>query len=152
MQPEAGVDFARTYNLRLAVKASGHDYLGRSTARHSLLISTQKFQNSSFTDNFIVGGQNLGSAVTLGSGISLYTMYELTKAHGKIAVGGAASTVVPSGGYVQGGGHSALSPTFGLAADNCLGILTSLLILSLHQRSFFRTLCGDCRWQPCYSE
>ena len=60
----------------------------------------------------MVGGQNLGSAV--------HVMYQLTKAHGKITVGGTASTVVPSGGYVQGGGH--LSPTFGLLADNCLGI------------------------------
>jgi hypothetical protein len=70
----------------------------------------------------MVGGQNLGSAATLGSGIPLHVMYELTGAHGKIAVGGTASTVVPSGGYVQGGGHSALSPTLGLAADNCFGI------------------------------
>ncbi|KAF8804519.1 FAD-binding domain-containing protein [Phlegmacium glaucopus] len=117
---QAGVNFARTNNLRLAVKASGHDYLGRSTAKNSLLISTHKLQNSSFTDNFIVGGQSLGPAVTLGSGIPLSAMYSLTKAHGKIAVGGTASTVVPSGGYVQGGGHSALSPTLGLAADNCI--------------------------------
>jgi len=52
----------------------------------------------------------------------LDTMYELTKAQGKIAVGGTAATVVPAGGYFQGGGHSALSPTLGLAADNCLEI------------------------------
>lgn len=70
----------------------------------------------------MVGGQNLGSAVTLGSGVPLQVMYELTRAQGKITVGGSTSTVVPSGGYVQGGGHSAISPTFGLLADNCLGI------------------------------
>jgi hypothetical protein len=75
----------------------------------------------------MVGGQNLGSAVTLGSGIPLHVMYQLTKAHGKITVGGTAATVVPSGGYFQGGGHSALSPTFGLLADICLGICPLLL-------------------------
>ena len=74
----------------------------------------------------MVGGKNLGSAVTLGSGIPLRMMYELTKAQGKITVGGSTATVVPAGGYVQGGGHSALSPTFGLLADNCLGICPSL--------------------------
>ena len=79
----------------------------------------------------MVNGRNLGSAVTLGSGVPLHVMYELTKAHGKITVGGTASTVVPSGGYVQGGGHSALSPTFGLLADNCLGICPLLLTLCL---------------------
>ena len=104
------------------MKTSGHDYLGRSTAKNSLLISTHKLQNYSFTENFTVGGQNLGSAVNLGSGISVQMIYELTKTQGKIAVGGTASTVVAAGGYVQGGGHSALSPTYGLAADNCLGI------------------------------
>ena len=50
--------------------------------------------------------------------VPLHIIYQLTKAHGKITVGGTASTVVPSGGYVHGGGHSALSPTFGLLADN----------------------------------
>ena len=60
-------------------------------------------KNSSFTDNFMVGGQNLGSAATLGSGVPLHVMYQLTKAHGNTIVGGTASTVVPSGGYVQGG-------------------------------------------------
>ena len=78
----------------------------------------------------MVGGQNLGSAATLGSGIPLDVMYELTKAQGKIVVGGTAATVVPSGGYFQGGGHSALSPTLGLAADNCLGIFLLLYIVS----------------------
>jgi FAD/FMN-containing dehydrogenase len=85
----------------------------------------------------MVSGQNLGSAVTLGSGVPLHVMYELTRAQGKITVGGTASTIVPSGGYVQGGGHSPLSPTFGLLADNCLGICPLLLTLCLfHQRSF----------------
>ncbi|KAF8156884.1 FAD-binding domain-containing protein [Crassisporium funariophilum] len=117
---QAGVNFARVHNLRLAVKASGHDYLGRSTAKNSFLISTHKMQDSTFSDNFLVGGKGQGPAVTLGSGIPLSKMYSLTKAQGKIAVGGTASTVVPAGGYVQGGGHSALAPMFGLAADNCL--------------------------------
>ena len=85
----------------------------------------------------MVGGQDLGSAATLGSGVPLHVMYELTKAHGKITVGGTASTVVPSGGYVQGGGHSALSPTFGLLADNCLGICPLLLTSCLSHQHLF---------------
>ena len=84
----------------MAVKASGHDFLGRSTAKNSLLISTHKLQNYSFTDNFVVGGNNLGSAVTVGSGIPLYVMYQLSLAEGKIFVGGEAATVVAAGGYV----------------------------------------------------
>ena len=103
------------------MKSSGHDYLGRSTAKESLLISTHRFQNITFHDNFVVGRQNFGSAVTIGSGVDLATLYQATKAQGKIAVGGTASTVAASGGYFQGAGHSALSPLLGLVVDNTLG-------------------------------
>lgn len=118
---QIGVNFARTHNLRLTVKASGHDYLGRSTAKNSLLISTHQLQTIVYTDAFIVNGTNLGPAVTLGSGITLQQMYKSNQGKGRFSVGGTAATVVPSGGYVQGAGHSSMSPTFGLAADNCLG-------------------------------
>ncbi|KAJ3575467.1 hypothetical protein NP233_g1082 [Leucocoprinus birnbaumii] len=117
---KAGVRFARQHDLRLSVKASGHDYLGRSTAKNSLLIHTHKLQSISFTDNFIVGHTNKGSAVTVGSGVNLSSLYNATQQVGKIFVGGTAATVVAGGGYVQGAGHSALSPLLGLAADNTL--------------------------------
>ncbi|KAK0186366.1 FAD-binding domain-containing protein [Armillaria mellea] len=117
---QIGISFSSAHNLRLAVKASGHDYLGRSTARNSLLISTHKFQNITFAENFAVSGHNEGSAVTVGSGVPLNTLYQAAKGQGKILVGALAATVVAAGGYIQGGGHSALSPLLGLAADNVL--------------------------------
>ncbi|KAK0475870.1 FAD-binding domain-containing protein [Armillaria novae-zelandiae] len=117
---QIGVAFSSTHNLRLAVKASGHDLLGRSTARNSLLISTHKFQDIIFAENFTVSGNNEGSAVTVGSGVPLNTLYQAAKEQGKILVGGVAATVVAAGGYVQGGGYSMLSPLLGLAADNVL--------------------------------
>ncbi|KAF7369145.1 FAD-binding domain-containing protein [Mycena venus] len=117
---QAAVKFSSTHNLRVVIKSSGHDYLGRSTAPNSLLIHTHKFQNVSFTDSFSIGSENMGSAVTLGSGVYSHTLYEQGKANGKTAVGGAAATVSNAGGWVQGAGHSALSPTFGLGADNAL--------------------------------
>ncbi|KAJ6527359.1 FAD-binding domain-containing protein [Mycena vulgaris] len=104
---QAVVKFVSTHNLHLAVKSSGHDYLGRSTAPHSLLIHTVNFQNISFADSFFAGLQDMGPAVT-------------EKQTVKIAVSGAAATVCTAGGYIQGGGHSALSPSYGLAADNAL--------------------------------
>ncbi|KAJ6557654.1 hypothetical protein B0H19DRAFT_946457 [Mycena capillaripes] len=117
---QAAVKFAAAHNLRLVVKSSGHDFLGRSTAPNSLLIRTAAFTKTTFTDAFYVGEQNMGSAVTVGSGVHLQDFYSETKANGKIAVGGSAATVSVAGGYMQGAGHSALSPLFGLAADNVL--------------------------------
>lgn len=74
-----------------------------------------------FTDNFVVGGKSLGPAVTVQSGVALNTLYTTAKAQGRFVVGGTAATVAPAGGYVQGAGHSAMSPLLGLGADNCFG-------------------------------
>ncbi|KAF8529332.1 FAD-binding domain-containing protein [Hysterangium stoloniferum] len=117
---QASVRFAKIHNLKVAIKASGHDFLGRSTAKNSFLIWTRHLLNVTFHDSFTVGGVDQGSVVTAGSGVGFHTLYALTKEQGKIYVGGTAASVVASGGYVQGAGHSALSPTFGLAADNAL--------------------------------
>lgn len=63
----------------------------------------------------------IGSAMTAGSGMPLNLLYEEAKRQGKYYVGGITATVALAGGYIQGAGHSAFSPTFGLAADNALG-------------------------------
>jgi FAD binding domain len=69
------MQFAQSHNLRVAIKSSGHDYLGRSTAKNSLLIHIHKLQSVNFTDNFVVNGKSKGSAVTVGSGVSLSQLY-----------------------------------------------------------------------------
>ncbi|KAH9985248.1 hypothetical protein BJV77DRAFT_965658 [Russula vinacea] len=117
---QAGISFAQAHNLRVVIKSSGHDYLGRSTAKNSLLLWTAYFKNITFTDHFSIAGSDLGSAVTVGSGVGLKTLYDATKAQNKMFVGGTAATVSPAGGYIQGAGHSGFSPLYGLAADNVL--------------------------------
>ncbi|KAJ6466810.1 FAD-binding domain-containing protein [Mycena sanguinolenta] len=136
---QAAVNFSRTHNLRVAVKSSGHDYLGRSTAPSSLLIRTGNFQNVSFSDSFLIGSTDVGSTVTVGGGAFAQTMYTAGKANGKIGVGGSAATVCIAGGWVQGAGHSALSPTFGLGADNALEfeiVVASGELLKVNQNSY----------------
>ncbi|KAI9452284.1 FAD-binding domain-containing protein [Lactarius psammicola] len=117
---QAGVRFAQAHDLRVVIKSSGHDYLGRSTAKNSLLIWTAYFRDITFTDHFLVGGADQGSAVTVGSGVGLKYIYAAAKAQNKMFVGGTAATVSAAGGYTQGAGHSAFSPIYGLAADNVL--------------------------------
>jgi hypothetical protein len=132
---KAGVNFARDHNLKVAIKASGHDLLGRSTAKGSLLLWTHYFQDITFHQSFKVGDKDMGESVTVGSGVSLRMLYEATKARGKIFVGGAAQEVVLAGGYLQGAGHSPLSPKYGLAADNVLGMYY-YIVLFPHGRNF----------------
>ncbi|KAF7377570.1 FAD-binding domain-containing protein [Mycena sanguinolenta] len=131
---QAAVKFSSTHNLRVVLKSSGHDYLGRSTAPNSLLIHT----HISFSDSFFIGSKDMGSTVTLGSGVFAQTLYAQGKTNGKIAVGAVAATVCIGGGWVQGAGHSALSPTFGLGADNALEfdiVVASRELLKVNENS-----------------
>ena len=72
---KAGVKFAASHNLKVVIKASGHDYLGRSTARGSLLLWTHQLQNITFSDSFIIGGKDQGSVATVGSGVPANQLY-----------------------------------------------------------------------------
>jgi FAD/FMN-containing dehydrogenase len=117
---QEGIRFAQAHDLRVVIKSSGHDVLGRSTAKNSLLLWTAYFNNITFTEQFIVDGSDHGPAVTVGSGVGLATLYAAAKARGKMYVGGSSTTVSPAGGYIQGAGHSPFSPVYGLAADNVL--------------------------------
>ena len=61
-----------------------------------------------------------GPAIKMGAGVSAYEAYVVANASGLVVVGGECPTVGITGGYTQGGGHSALSSKYGLAADQTL--------------------------------
>lgn len=121
---QEAVRFARRHNIRLAVKNSGHDFLGRSAAPNSLQILTNRMKGLQTVDDFVPKGApkhtGEGPAVTLDAGISLQEMYAALAKQNRTVVGGTAHTVGPTGGYIQGGGHSFLSPWKGMASDNAL--------------------------------
>lgn len=56
----------------------------------------------------------------MGAGILGYEAVTLAAAQGLVVLSGTCPTVGAAGGYLQGGGHSALSTNFGLAADQVL--------------------------------
>lgn len=41
---KAGIDFARENNVRLVIRNTGHDFMGRSTGYGSLAINTHNFK------------------------------------------------------------------------------------------------------------
>lgn len=61
-----------------------------------------------------------GPAYTLGSGVMGFQVLDALTPQGYVLVGGECPTVGLAGGYTQGGGHSALSTSFGLGADQTL--------------------------------
>jgi FAD/FMN-containing dehydrogenase len=60
--------------------------------------------------------------VTIGAGQDFQGVYEFAEANNITVVGGSALSVGAAGGWINGGGHSALSNRFGLGVDNALEI------------------------------
>lgn len=116
------VRFASHHNLRLAIKNTGHDFLGRSTAPESLQILTHNMKDINIVDSFVPKGSSKseGPAITIGAGIQLPEMYEAVAKRNRTVIAGAAHTVGAAGGYIQGGGHSPFGHWKGLASDNAL--------------------------------
>ncbi|GAB1215628.1 hypothetical protein ATERTT37_004820 [Aspergillus terreus] len=121
---QKAVRFAKQRNIRLAVKNSGHCFLGRSAAVESLQILTHDMKGIELVDDFLPAGAPAdareGPAVTIDAGVSLREMYTAVGAANRTVVGGSSFTVGAAGGYVQGGGHSLLGPLKGMASDNAL--------------------------------
>lgn len=55
-------------------------------------------------------------AVTLGAGVQWYEAYAAVNEHGRLMVGGVSTggSIGTTGGWLAGGGHSFLSPSYGL--------------------------------------
>lgn len=132
----AAINFARTKNVRFVIRNTGHEYVrcrvvevtkanmfncsykGGSTGAGSLSIWTQHLKTAQFSD--WSDSSYKGKAFKMGAGILGYEAVTLAAAQGLVILSGTCPTVGAAGGYLQGGGHSALSTNFGLAADQVL--------------------------------
>ncbi|KAJ2933089.1 hypothetical protein H1R20_g3993, partial [Candolleomyces eurysporus] len=122
---QAAVRFAKEHNLKLVVKNTGHDYLGRSTGRNSFMIWTHLMKDIEFNDAFVAeggDGSEQHEAVTLGAGVQWIEAYAAVGARDRLIVGGISpdGSVGAAGGWVLGGGHSPFAGQFGLGVDNAL--------------------------------
>lgn len=115
----ATLAFARTHNIRLVIRNTGHDYLGKSTGAGALAIWTHHLFNITVHQTY-QSGVYTGPALTVGAGVQVHAAAEAAHAHNLVVVGANAVSAGLAGGYSQGGGHSQLTSTFGLAADQVL--------------------------------
>jgi FAD/FMN-containing dehydrogenase len=121
----AAVRFAAAHRLRVAIRGTGHDYLGRSNAPDSLLIWTHKLRKVAVSDAFVPRGcpatQPALPAVTVEAGTRWLEAYqEVTVKHGRYVQGGGCTSVGAAGGFLQGGGFGSWSRKFGTGAANLL--------------------------------
>ncbi|KAJ5947428.1 hypothetical protein N7466_000443 [Penicillium verhagenii] len=115
----AGVEFAETHNIRLVIKNTGHDFLGKSTGKGGLALWTHDFNDIELITNYS-SSYYKGPALKVGAGVMGGDALLAASEQGYRVVVGSCPTVGMTGGYTQGGGHSLLSGLYGLAADNVL--------------------------------
>ncbi|KAI0197518.1 FAD-binding domain-containing protein [Astrocystis sublimbata] len=117
-----GIDFAQLHHVRIIVKSTGHDYLGRSQAPGSLSIWVHHMQDLQTHNSFRPKGCDFiieSTATTIGGGSQIGAVVEALDELNQTIVGGTSKTV-SIGGYLTGGGHSVLAHKYGLGADQAL--------------------------------
>jgi hypothetical protein len=74
---QAGVKFAKEKNIRLIIRNTGHDFMGRSTGYGSLAINTHSFKTMEWIKNYTGPSEDkwTGGAVKLGVGIQTRDLY-----------------------------------------------------------------------------
>lgn len=116
--------FSKHSGKRLVIKNSGHDYLTRSSGRGSLSLWMRNLRSMHYDPAFVLHGCNEDAhkynAITVGAGVNFDEVYAFAQQHNVTILGGYSPTVGVSGGWVQNGGHSILSPVYGLGVDRVL--------------------------------
>ncbi|OTA89277.1 hypothetical protein M434DRAFT_79569 [Hypoxylon sp. CO27-5] len=120
-QIQIGVNFARNKNLRLVIKNTGHDFIGRSSGFGSLSIWTHYLKDFRYLPQYQIGAYS-GRAARVGAGIESWEMFAHMNEHNITTLVAGGYTVGAFGGWMAGGGHSALASKYGLGADQPLSI------------------------------
>ena len=119
----AALAFASAHSLRVVVKSSGHEYSGRSSGAHALLLWTHALQGLTLHPAYSAcpaAAAPPTPALSASPGTSFGQLYAAADAAGVTVVGGSEISVSACGGYTLGGGHSWQGPAFGMAVDNVL--------------------------------
>lgn len=116
----AGVKFAQKNNIRLVIRSTGHDFLGKSTGKGSLGLWTHNMKDISVISDYS-SPQYTGPALRLSAGVRGTDALSAAHEHGLTVLTGNCPTVGLVGGWTQGGGHSSLSTAVGsMGADQVL--------------------------------
>ena len=81
------IKFAQTHNLRLVIKNTGHDFIGKSAGWGALSVWTHYFKDITFIPNYSADGYS-GPAFKSGSGVQAGELYAAAKQHNVTVVGG----------------------------------------------------------------
>ncbi|KAJ4417400.1 hypothetical protein N0V82_006167 [Gnomoniopsis sp. IMI 355080] len=117
----AGINFARDNNVRLVVKNTGHDFLGKSSGKGGLSLWTHNLQGWEIIESYN-STMYTGPAAKIGAGVTGGEALILANKNGYTLVTGDCPTVGVAGGYASGGGHGYLNSAYGMGADQILEV------------------------------
>ncbi|KAK0620677.1 hypothetical protein B0T14DRAFT_236015 [Immersiella caudata] len=120
-QVQLAVNFARVAKLRLVVKNTGHDFLGKSLGAGALSIWTHHLNEVQFLPKISTPSWT-GAAFRIGAGVEGRHLFAAAERYNVTTVGGECGGVGVAGGYTAGGGHSPMSPLVGLGSDQALSL------------------------------
>jgi FAD/FMN-containing dehydrogenase len=110
---QAAVRAARTHGLPLSVRGGGHDWAGRALRHGGLVIDLSAMRHVAVDPHSRVA--------TVAGGATSRHVIAAAAPHGLAAVTGNCGAVGMAG-LTLGGGYGPLSPRYGLALDNLLGV------------------------------
>lgn len=125
----ATLAFAAAKHIRLVIRNTGHDLMGKSTGAGALALWTHHLKNIEVLPHYssslsssspLAEPSYTGPAMKLGAGVQGFEAYAAAHAAGLTLNGGDCDTVGLVGGYTQGGGLGPLTSLYGLAADQVL--------------------------------
>ncbi|KAH8116292.1 FAD-binding domain-containing protein [Phellopilus nigrolimitatus] len=117
--------FAKRTGISLSIKNSGHDYKGRSSGRNTLGLWVHNLDSITSDARFVPEGCDANSSfstITTGTGALWADVYKYAEEKNITVIGGYSQTIAAGGGWLMGGGHSDLSPVYGLGVDRVLQI------------------------------
>ena len=118
------VDFSRRHKVKLVVKGTGHDYLGRNCAADSLLVWTHAMRDIQLHDVFVPAGAPQGTrgvqAMTVEAGTRWLEAYQVATRTGRYVQGGGCTSVGACGGFTLGSGFGSFSKRFGTGSAGIL--------------------------------
>jgi FAD/FMN-containing dehydrogenase len=86
-QIQLALNFARNLNLRLVIKNTGHDYLGKSSGAGSLELWMHNLKEITYLPSYKTKGYS-GKAFKVGAGVTVQEIYRAADARGTVVQGG----------------------------------------------------------------
>ncbi|KAF2193092.1 FAD binding domain-containing protein [Zopfia rhizophila CBS 207.26] len=120
---QLAVNFARNQNIRLVIKNTGHDFNGKSIGGNALSVWVHSLKDLTYHPSYTAPNYN-GQAVAYAAGFQAFDGYRAMSQYNMTFITPGGNTVGMAGGFLQGGGHSAYTSFYGLAADHVLRIQT----------------------------